>query len=177
MKSNILFLASAMLLASGNSFSQGTASDTRQLLALLLVKLQYTTADELDAFCSQLDPAYSPRFAVKRVEWDKDIKRMYAMNSAMFKLMGPTKKSSAGTASADGLITNAKKMIEMSKQLAKNSNPDYEIPAEWKELKLGKNIKEDVQISMSGFEETEQKRRCDFALTKSMPAIPTKELP
>lgn len=178
MKSSIFCFATALLFASGSSFAQDTAGDLREILALSIVNMHYTTADELASFCSQLDPAYSPRFAVKRVEWDKDIKRMYVMNSAMFKIMGSTKKSSAGTASADGLITSAEKMIEMSKQSAKKSNPDYEIPAEWKELKLGKNIKEDVQISMSGVDETEQKRRCEYVLTKrGMPAIPPKELP
>ena len=179
MKSSFLCISTALLLASGNSFAQDTGSDMHQLIALTLVNLQYTTADELEGFCTHLDPAYSPRFAVKRVEWNKDIKSMYVMmSSSMFTLMEAKKKPSSGTASTARLFPDPEKMAEMSRQLAKSSSPDYKIPAQWKEMKPGKNIKQDVQISMSGFDETEQKRRCDFVLAqKGMPALPPKELP
>ncbi|BBB62629.1 hypothetical protein UNDKW_4356 [Undibacterium sp. KW1] len=177
MKSSIVCIATALLLASGNSFAQDTASDTRRLLSLALVNFQYTTADEIEAFCTRLDPAYSPRFAAKRLEWDKNIKTMYAMMSLTVSRAGTTDKAT-GDKATSGLRAQFEKGMEMSKELADSAKPGYEIPAQWKEVKLGKNIKEDVQRAMSGLDENEQKRRCDFVLAqKGMPAIPPKELP
>jgi hypothetical protein len=66
----------------------------------------------------------------------------------------------------------------MSKQRADSARPDYEIPAKWKELKLNKNIKEDVENHFAGLDEAGQKKRCEYILTKKgMPALPPKELP
>jgi len=178
MKSSILCFTAA-LLASGNSFAQDPAFDAHQILALMMVNLQYTTAKELEDFCTNLDPAYSPRFAAKRVEWDRDIKTMYAMSSSIGIIRPPKKTPSGATAEpAPHPFKDTEKMAEMSRQIAERTRPDYEIPVQWKEMKTGKNIKEDVQTRMSGLDEAEQKRRCDFVLTrKGMPAIPPKELP
>ncbi len=172
MKSSIVCIATALLLASGNSFAQDSASDTRQLLSLAMVNLQYTMADELEAFCTRLDPAYSPRFAAKRLEWDKNIKAMYVMMSLRIDRTGTTDKATPD------LRSQLEKGVELSRELADSAKPEYEIPAQWKEIKPRKNIKEDVQNNMSGQDEHDQKRRCDFVLAqKGMPAIPPKELP
>ncbi|BBB68577.1 hypothetical protein UNDYM_4324 [Undibacterium sp. YM2] len=176
MKSSILCISTALLLASGSSLAQDTAGDIHQLASLFMVKLLYTTADELETHCTQIDPAYQTRFAEKRIAWDKDIKMMYAMSSTTSKFMGMAKKHSANTATNP--LNYAEQMTDMSKQRADSARPAYEIPAKWKELKLNKNIKEDVENHFAGLDEAGQKKRCEYILTKKgMPALPPKELP
>ncbi|MFZ6873698.1 hypothetical protein ACO0LF_16690 [Undibacterium sp. Di27W] len=176
MKNYLLFCMASLLATPYASFAQGLETNLHQIALLSIVKLHYTTADELESFCTLLDSAYGPRFVEKRVEWDKDIKTMYVNFSAMSTLMGNAKPSSSAAASTGKPIMNFERISDMAKQLSESKGE--EIPAYWKEIKLKKNIKEDLLSRMSGMDEAEQKRRCDYALTKKgMPDLPPRDLP